>query len=425
MFDLDSRFIKTGNDISDFFDALHELQDITNIEEINTSKMRISHVTDTKNDPKEIALLCSLLMKLNGEEIKSNVEELVVKTNEKGSLFLTYADENEQRPKTISKDGTISEIGWSDKLVKEIEEESGMIIVANNKTMACSPLALPTILARAELGGNAMSNKSYMRTINIAWSLLQKKPKKVTLVTRNIDKARVLVAMHSEKYAYIPQMTLKDIYDTLCDVMGEVKCLKWEITHSLSTCYVEFPSIGKEFADAYGLKHEVVPGLSFCTSDTGISSLSVTGFWRIGRFIIGSESLRRVHKGDINIKQLIADAEKDIFSQYTKVPSRLCDLLTIDCPTPSDTIKSVAKEIDLVSVIGSKRTRVVVDSLCAELTMGINYTAYDIATMFASLPERCVGLEKHRLEHLRGCCKRAIFADYSKLSSTTPFFVGA
>ncbi|MBQ7818440.1 MAG: hypothetical protein IJ341_01955 [Bacteroidales bacterium] len=426
MFELDSQFIKHGNDITEFFDALRELQDITKIEVVNTRDIHFSHVVNSDDDVDAIAFCGNFLLNQKGSQIFEYVGTLVSSTKEKGAMFLAYTVNGDSvKPKTLSKDNKIYAIGWSDKLIKEVENDSGMIIVANNKTMACSPLAVPSILARADLAGNIVAENSYMRTIFIAWSLLRKKPKKVTFVTRNVGKARVLVAMHSEKYAYIPQMTLKDIYDTLCDVMGDVRCLRWEITHGLSSCYVEFPTIGKEFSDAYDLKHEVVPGLSFCTSDTGISSLSVTGFWRIGTHIIGSESLRCVHKGNIDIKKLISDADKDIFSKYRTVPSRLCDLLTIDCPTPSDTIKSVAKEIDLVSIIGSKRARVVVEALCAELTTGVNYTAYDIATMFASLPERCFGLDKHRLEHLRGCCKKALFADYNNTSASTPFFVGA
>ena len=66
--------------------------------------------------------------------------------------------------------------------------------------------------------------------------------------------------------------------------------------------------------------------------------------------------------------------------------------------------------------------------LCNELDPGAKYTAYDIAMMIASVPDRCVNMHHSVIEKMQNLVHQAIFADYTKVpkgkaKSEIPAFV--
>lgn len=412
---LNEGFSVYGSDINAFFDTLRSMDECTKLSVMSTQSIIFTGVTDTVEEIEDVVLTN---FGKNGDFItqKENIEKLIEKISSEDKIPVVFASNGNCFSFGSISYQNLRDRGWETELIEDVTKGSKMILKINGDLYAVSPSAVVHILNRASLGGNAFVCPSFRRLSSIAWSLLQRDPKMVTLVTREIGNAKTLIAMHSEKYAYIPQSILIELYDKISACMGNIKCLYWEVDHKLSSCYIEFPDVAKDFAETYNLPDEVVPGLYIRTSDSGNSSLTVYGIWRIKNRIVGADVVRQVHKGEVNIDDLIKRVDNKIFSNYRKVPEKLCELLLIDCPTPTDTIKSVFEQIDIKGVLGKKRCDELYRALCNELMATGHYTAYEIAMLIASVSDRCLGISNEYLMRLRNATKDAIFADYTIVS---------
>lgn len=431
-FELYSDFRKTGTNIDDFFETLQELDNCTKATVVNSSELYyVAVVNDPDADSSEMSLSTPASTAYYHDFLKKILEEdkiPVVKFRKPTPSQDSTPKDDSYTIGFVRSERFLNETHWNEKLLDELVNKTKFGICMDGDMYSVSPLALLTILGRAKVAGEAFVSPCFSRVQNIAQQLINIRPEKVTLITREYDKEKAVFAMHSKNYQYIPQYTLKDIYDILSDKMGTIKCLSWEVNHQFTRCYIEFPDIGREFADAYNLPDEVVPGLYFFTSDTGNASLTVNGIWRIGNHLIGSETVRQVHKGSSSVVSRIIDtAEKEIFVNYKKVPERLCELLMIDVPNPTLVIDSIFKQINIKAAnIGAKRESELIAALKSELVPMYKYTAYDIATMIASVPDRCINVGEDIKKKLREFCVKALFADYSVIpASYKPIVLGS
>ena len=128
--------------------------------------------------------------------------------------------------------------------------------------------------------------------------------------------------------------------------------------------------------------------------------------------------MKRSHRGTVDLNQIVEDVEKEIFSTYTKVPEKLCELLTIEVSNPVATLKRVFTEVGIANAVGRKNKDKIQGELCAEFVSG-KYTAYDIATKVFSIADRLGVKNPNQLEKLRTAGKRAIFLDYKEKPSSS------
>lgn len=415
---LSENFQKEGTKIESFFDAIAEMDSITNVKTVYTSLIGISSVISREEDAKDVSLSAGFYNKKTYKEYTKLFKDRIDIARDEGSLLFAHAEPNTHFLLKRFSLAEFESIGWDKAIINEIVNKTALFLSIEGENYGVSSIAIPTLLNRANIAGDKMFEPSFRRASVLAWAL-RKEPKNITVITREHNGAKMIFAAHSDKYCYMKQSTLKDIYEKLATTkLGTVKGVKWSVSHQLSCCYVEFPDAGKDFADAYGLPDEVVPGLFLSTSDTGFSSLTISGFWRVGNHIVGNECLKRSHRGTVDLNQIVEDVEKEIFSTYTKVPEKLCELLTIEVSNPVATLKRVFTEVGIANAVGRKNKDKIQGELCAEFVSG-KYTAYDIATKVFSIADRLGVKNPNQLEKLRAAGKRAIFLDYKEKPSSS------
>ena len=272
---------------------------------------------------------------------------------------------------------------------------------------------------------------AYERDLYI--SRLFKGARKCTFIVREIAKVKKLVAILSAKYKALPQSALCEIIDALRGVsdFGEMKVYRWAITNWTSNIYIEFPEKAAEIRDYYSLPDDFIPGLWLMTSDTGESSVQIYPTWRRGSSIsfVEKASVRRVHSGKVELSDIIDKVVKKAFSEYSRMPEALCSLMrqniTDDAWDVStikgarqnqkaveNAIKNAFRELDITKAIGKGYEKSLKEQLCAEISGKIRYTAYDIATMIMSLPERLEGVNKETLHKLESAVAYAPYTTY-------------
>lgn len=404
-----------GTDIEGFFDAVSSLENVTHSEIVESDMIGISAVVNSMGDAQDLAitsnngmtpLRCADNLYARFQEYEKN-GEIVVYTGSADSTFSL---------KTVKVEALRAIPGMTDGVIDELKNKSKLLLSIGGSVYIVSPVAFNTLNNRAKLGGDAMSTPSVGRAVECAKSFFLHKPTKIQFIIRNKDKAKMVMAAHSEKYAYVPQTVLLDIYNKIAADFGNPKCLWWEVTHEVTQCYVTFPEIASEIAATYELPDNIVPGLYIGTSDSADGSLAIRGFWSIKNNIIGGQSLRRNHRGVVDTEKFVDKAWQTIFADYNSVPERLTELLTIDIKSPYQTLRSVFKQIDAAksTCLGKNLSNELFKQLCSEFSETEKYTAYDIAMAIASVPNRCVAHSIFVVEKLQSMVNSAIFADYSE-----------
>lgn len=256
--------------------------------------------------------------------------------------------------------------------------------------------------------------------------------KDCTFVVKEVNGMKKIFAMLSGKYNALPQNVLFDVIDKVFEneTLGKVVCRSWSVSHFYSCVHLEFPEKAEEFKRLYSLKEDFVPGLILATSDTGDCSFTAIGTWRRGNTLMPNKEIKRRHSGEIDISKVVDEVEHSIYSEYTKLPEALCDLMAIDITDGSwdlskkfgmaknrrainNTIKSVFKQVDLTKAIGKRSKSKLYENLCNEFDSSVAYTAYDIAMAIVSMPERASGIGKTAMKSLEKACGQAIFAKYN------------
>lgn len=413
-------FQVTGCEITDFLDAVKSMEAITRCVPVHSTMLGLAGVVNSTQDSFEIAVVNSN----NKKSISESTNDILAIINryaEANKLTLYWCEPGGKFSlRALGLDAYSTKPGVTDALVNELRLGSKMLMTVPDggkapKTCVVSDLAFSTLNNRARIGGDAMSGPSIGRVVQLAKAFHYFTPQDLTLIIRSNDAANVVIAAHSGKYAYVPQTILCDLYDKIALNFGEPKCLSWSVTHELSDVYLGFPSIEKDFSDTYKLPTAVTPGLYLSTSDSGDGSLTIKGIWDINGHRAGGPVVKRNHRGDIDLDAFIENARKTIFAKFATVPERLAELLTIDVKEPEKMLRSVFAQIGIAKSanLGRKTSSLLFAQLVNELDPKAKYTAYDIAMMLASVPDRCIGMHHSVISKMEDLFMSAIFADYS------------
>lgn len=423
--ELHRTFHLSGTNIEDFFDAVQSMEKATKCQLVHTDQLAIGQLVDCGIDARDIALTSQTTEPLSNTT--ASVMDLFDSARTSNKMVLYYCAPNAKfNLKLVAKDRFLERSGMSTELYNDLTDASRMLLFIDRECYIVSELAHSSLNSRASLSGNAMIKPTVGRACEIAKSFFHYNPQTMSLVTRSQGDTKILIAAHSEKYCYVPQTIVCDIYDKITAGFGQVDCLFWEVSHERSHCYVGFPEIAKTFAETYKLPDGIIPGLFISTSDSGDGAITVRGIWNVKGHMIGGESISRYHRGDIDIAELVSKAQKTIFEKYTAIPERLAELLTITVPSPRETIKSVFKQIQISKStnLGKKNAMALYSALISEFLPGGTYTAYDVALAIASAPDRCATeLHYSTVEKLQNLAKAALFADYTKTAPVEEEFI--
>jgi hypothetical protein len=386
---LDS-FNVQGNSLLELYDKLQDIDDSTREVPVSTDEIIVWSIDHEGEHPEtgEYGVLCRV----------HNLEQALSRKPPKW-IFLSKA-------KIIS---GIGEEGYKELL-------NTKFLLWNQECRFYSAFAaIGDLAARADLNGAAV----YCPEAEL-FSLIMRRyamaPQKAMMIVRRNDenKVRKVIALRSEKYAYIPQMTMKDIIEGFSEDLGTPTCKEWSITQSLTTVRLEFPKLAEDMATVYGLKDAIIPGVTLYTSDTGESSLSATGTFKIRGVTVYAEQYKRKHSGAINAEKILGEIETSVFAKYTRFPEMLVELLGIDVCYPAIVIEDVLRQIDFASIAGKRAASKLEEALIDELNPGVRYTAYDLCMMIITLPERYIEAAPTIKERLRSVVYRAARADYRK-----------
>jgi len=416
---LHKKFEVTGTNLQSFFSALKDMDKATKVVNVSSNSLFMYSVISDTNSLYEYAMLRGIAHNKNELAIQVNTKNAAKKEDK--LMLASMHPSLEPRYKHIPRSRLI-ELYDGSEVLDEVEQESRLIMKYEDKTYVVSALAINTILNRAGINGNFMySVPSISRAFAIESAFYLYEPQIIKVVTRENSKGgQIILAIHSEMYCYVNQSILEDIFVLLAADYGKGTCERWKITHNLSSCYITFPDIGKEFSESYNLPDDVIPGIYIATSDSGDSAITVKGCWRIGNSIIGTskdETCKLQHKGNLDLEKFKNDICNRVFSEIKKVPERLCELLALNISQPANTLYSVMKQVGLEKAIGKKRFNILYRNLCAEFMTNVSYTAYDIAMAIFSLPERCLEAGDSILSKLEDVCYDALSADYNKAVS--------
>lgn len=415
---LKDNFFLQGDSLDKFKTAVKEITALTVNEKITTSDLKL----------------------LSYRPAKSNNDDLVFWTLDAGSPWKDK-DEGTLLSGRLNKQKILNR-GNFQPLIDEMVSGIQLMLIKDNKAYFVSRGALETMGARAGLKGDMLYDNCIERNLCLAKGLGKAIKENATLILCSYNGCRKVMAMFSEKYAYVPQTCLVDILEQLqISPLGNYVCKKWNISHEITQIWIEFPEKAEELRKIYKLKDELVPGLYLAASNTGNSSLKAIGTWRIGASIsydtlgFGEDSEgthgSRKHSGQVDAQAFCEKVDKEVFSQQTKLPEALCNLMLLDITDPSwdlntnkgqkanrtavtTAIKGCFAQIGMVAAVGKTQELAILDLLCQEINPTVAYTAYDIAMMVMSLAGRISGLSKAAEKQLAFVIAKAPYCKFGK-----------
>ena len=297
-------------------------------------------------------------------------------------------------------------------LVREMRANQLLLRVGSKIYFTSSDL-IHSMSGRAGIGGANVSRPSVKRDAYIA-ELFGVDEKDARMVIRKAGGNAKVFAIHSDKYTYVPQVTLLEIIENIKTEhgLGTPVCRKWEVSHTRSYVQLDFPERAKDFARVYGISDHIIPGLRLSTSDVAESSVCAVGTWRVGGGILCSDVCSRKHTGKVDPELILKEINQQIFTKYERIPKTLGELLLIDVSDPAGCLFSVLQQIKLEDTVGKRRFREIMNLLCIQFNPTLRYTAYDIAKTILALPACLVGLPLSVSALLEKAVTAAVFADY-------------
>lgn len=393
----------TGTDYEEFKSYLNELSECTEFVKVN---------------PAEVSILS------------------LVSFNDGEARFWDLAPCNTGAPQKVIntrvlRTNKVMELGNHEQLLKETLENVKALFFSGRKVLFPSIRVFTKGMVQFGLGGQAMDKPRFERDLYVSAAF--KDAPQSTFVLREISGVKKLFAILSSKYKSLPQSALCEIIEAL-DIsdFGEMKVYRWTLDNFTANIYVEFPQKAEEISDYYGFKDKFIPGLWLQTSDTGDASVKVFPTWRCRGSInyIEKASVKKVHSGKVELSDLVGEVQKKAFSEYTRLPEALCNLMSqtltdesLDLSNPTDigknrsniekVIKKAFKTLGIAKAIGIKNKQSLQEQVLSEFAGDIPYTAYDIATCFLSLPERLEGVCAATLHNLEAAVSEAPYIKYS------------
>lgn len=309
--------------------------------------------------------------------------------------------------------------------LKEVSASRTIIVMDNKETWFIGAGIFDTFGQRLDLTGRHMDKPTFARNEHIQEVLNgepDKQPEKVVAVLRQQNGVKKAFAVHSNSYPYVPQTILCDIADRFLfanyNGLGEAKCDGWEVNHHFSTVKLLFPEKAKDLQATYGLPDEIIPGLILTTSDLGKYSITAKGFFYVRGSTVIQKEIKQQHKGIVKTDDVIKNVDMGIFSEYTKLPARLCELMTIDVADVKYALGEAFTGLD-IRTFGEKTTEKLNDALMSELPSGGHYTAYDLSMTILSLRGRLTDIPVYTRRILEEKCIKAPFLQWEQFASLT------
>lgn len=323
------------------------------------------------------------------------------------------------------------------ELMEEIIRVSGLMLVyidknGNSVYNGVSGLALKTLCKRAGVPGDRIYDKSLWRDVYIADGLLPKRPgnddpeavekyermlgENIKFVVRHnaeykngkmkLQKIGMIIGVFAQTYNESGMKILADIYNEVRTEgkMGRVKVTDWEISQDRAYVHMEFPDAAEAFAEKYGLKSKLIPGITITTSDCGLSSLSVAGTYRDDGYkgmTIVNEYTRK-HVGAFTFRNIMPRVNKDILDKFEAFPKAMGKLMETKISEKSlkteaghqdyknrmnTAITNAFGQFDVSKSIGKKRVDTLKEVIADHVGEYEECTLYDVAEAFMNLED--------------------------------------
>lgn len=341
----------------------------------------------------------------------------VVKHDDKTTTMAVYdRDSNDKNPKYVRlQHAKVYAKGGTEELMDELDQSTKLMITDGSQYLFTSASLSRDLAAAASLGGDGMYEPTPERSAFIV-SRYQRHPTNVKIIIRQFGNISKVFAMRTEKYAYIPQTSLCEVISQFPEDLGKWEVEHWEVDHFWTRIWITFPDVAEDMDKIYHLPDTLIPGILIETSDTGDCSFTATEFWTCRTAKSYGHRYLRKHSGVVKIDDVIANMSKNVFSKYTQLPERMSELLEIDIPDPAGIISEILNSANAKDYFGKRELKKLEEALKLEIVAGIPYTAYDIAMLFLTLPERYVSTKtvvKHNLEEFSF---KVPFVDFKELT---------
>lgn len=337
---------------------------------------------------------------------------------------LSYVDsETKPSPYHLKQTSTLIQT-MSEKLRKELLDDSRLIMRLDKHAYLTSHYLCRDFAARADIGGDAIYSPSKERDAYVMSRYAQVE-RDVFIVYRfaNVEPERTLkkvFSMPSSSYSYIRQTFLLDIFAELEKAFGYGVCEFWSIDHNITRIWLSFPEKAEDISKVYGLPDTLIPGVLMETSDTGDCALRVVAAWK--KKSSGSRStigvFEREHRGTFSESQAMERVKNELATTYTKLPERLCELLTIDIPEPDAAIEETFRLLGVEKGVGKKQARIILEGLINRIPAGEKMTGYDLAMLFIDIPSLVVKNDRIK-EFFEKAAGKVPFLDFDKIMSAT------
>lgn len=379
-----NKLLKSGKTLSGFKKAVEELSDITECHKVKIEKISFMHNTNQISDGKFIFNDLSRGIILNMYKEKPIL----------GVIDNTYIDEEALKENSTN-------------LLALVTDENG-----NDFVMVVSEYAMASLLQFVGLSGSAMFDKNnYLRNAFVAGCFYEKNAKSgISLVCRKSETCadEKIYYFGLSRYHFVPQkLVLNPVLDRIKNdaVLGKMDVINWEVTQEYSRIYIEFPDVANEISLSYGVNN-AIPGLILQTSDIGRSSLTALSTLNVnGHQIIVEEIIRQhCHRGEdlqTYIDEFVNSVDTQLFANVKTLPKQLLKLIGMDIPAKDldsengrennfMAISDILKEaIDLTfKKFNASKKRIVLEGLQEEICSSLTYSAYDIAALIISVPDR-------------------------------------
>ncbi len=333
--------------------------------------------------------------------------------------------------------GYIRKVKTNQRLAEESFNSNGFILEYDDKAMYVSANAKATLCLRGKIAGEWTARCSFFQTMDIMEALNYWRGE-MTMVVRECENPNTgklenkVFAFLSSKYTDIPLRILPKVIKTIMvdGKLGRAEVYGWYMDHTFTEIQIEFPDAGDDFATLSGLKTPVIPGLIMMSSDTGSSSLIIRGTYRVkggNRYVVLDEFAHK-HSGTITTEDILDACDKQIMSNFRKLPEALADKMSkiigtgkVDTPQEmaanlqavADAIKGAMKKLGVNAELGKSRAKVLLEQLIGSIDPESVYSEYDLAMLFLGLPDRVDGLSKEMQTRLAKDCGKAPFIDYA------------
>ncbi len=331
----------------------------------------------------------------------------------------------------------VDEHGATEDLLRETCKESYMLIRLGNEYFFTTKHVLKTLSQRA---GSAMGDFALRNELKIRFprdsgyvAYMSVVPSECSIMYRKSGNAKKIYAVFSDRYKMLEQYPLiRQMIEGFEKEMGASDLVYYSVNNFMTEVYIEFPEKAKDFQRVYALPSEVVPGILIRISDSGDSSFFINGTTRLNRTVIyvPESEYSRKHTENASIEDIFRFVGNSVFAAYTKMPERFMELLQIPINDPVKYIRAVGKSIDLRKITGAAAETKLIESLVESVNPSMQYTAYDIATMYieagadlewVDVQDKNGGQSRRKrnsdaLSKLKNCLTKAAFFNFEKVS---------